>query len=115
MADRTPVDRLVENPFVVLTVGLWATSAGVAVLLGDPPLVAVGYLFLPAVLVGWGGYVLADEGDVSTRRLGALLLLVGGLGEYALYFGRGPNAEVLALTAVWLLGLLLVVVGERQG
>ncbi|WP_256301464.1 hypothetical protein [Haloarchaeobius salinus] len=115
MADRTPIDRLVENRFLVLGVGLWAVSVVVAVLLGDPPAVAAGYLFLPAVLVAWGAYVLADGVGVSTRAVGGLLLLVGGLGEYGLYFWRGPNADLLGLTGVWLLGLLLVVVAERRG
>jgi hypothetical protein len=42
------------------------------------------------------------------------LLLLGGIGEYALYFGVGPTVQPIAVTTIWLLGVLAVVVDWRE-
>ena len=113
MADRQLVDTLADNPVAVLAFLCWAVSVAVAVQLGDPPLVASGYLFLPAILVGWGGTILATADGFSLGTVGGTLLLLGGIMEYALYFGVGPTVQPFAVTVVWLLGLVAVVADRR--
>ena len=114
MADRPLADSLVANPVAVLAFLCWAVSVAVAVQLGDPVLVASGYLFLPAILVGWGGTILASTDELSLGAVGGTLLLLGGIGEYALYFGVGPSVQPFAVTVVWLLGLVAVVADRRE-
>ncbi|WP_440989687.1 hypothetical protein [Haloarchaeobius baliensis] len=114
MADRQLADTLADNPVAILAFLCWAVSVAVAVQLGDPVLVASGYLFLPAILVGWGGTILASADGFSLGAIGGTLLLLGGLGEYALYFGLGPAVEPFAVTVIWLLGLVAVVADRRE-
>jgi hypothetical protein len=114
MADRDIADSLAADPVAVLAFLCWAVSVAVAVLLGDPPLLATGYLFLPAILVGWAGSILAGVDRLSLRAVGGSLLLLGGIGEYALYFGVGPTVQPIAVTTIWLLGVLAVVVDWRE-
>ena len=114
MVDASVSEWFDRYQAVFVAGALYASLVVVAVLAGESLSEAARHLLLPTVLVGWSASVLSAVEGPSLRAVGGVLLLVGGVGEGALFFLEGPAARMLAVELIIVAGILGTLLGRRR-